>query len=85
MWLHRLDLTTTYSRVVTVSLEVDHYDMGPLLGYFLASDTSGLTFEEVSQRLLHENQREVDEVLTDHQSHREELQQDIELLIQGRD
>ena len=85
MWLHRLDLTTTYSRVVTVSLEVDCYDMGPLLCYFLAPDMSGLTFEEVSQRLLHENRREADESLANCRSCWEELQQEIELLVQGWD
>ena len=85
MWLHRLDLTATYGRSVTTSLEVDHYDMGPLLGYFLALDTSGLTFKEVFQRLLQENWREADESLADCRSCRDKLQHEIELLIQTRD
>ena len=37
----------------------------------------------MSQRLLHKNQREANESLADHRSCREELQQEIELLIQG--
>ena len=54
-WLHRLDLTSNYGRAVTISLEVDRYDMGPLLGYFLALGTTGLTFEDVTRRVLLEN------------------------------
>ena len=54
-WLHCLDLASTYGRVVTISLEVDCYDMGPFLGYFLAPGTTGLTFEEVAERVLLEN------------------------------
>ena len=47
-WLHHLDLTTTYSRIVSVSLDVGDYNMGPLLEYFLPPRASGLTFEEVA-------------------------------------
>ena len=71
VWLHRLDLAATYGRSVTTSLEVDRYDMGPLLGYFLALGTSGLIFEEVS--------------LADHRARRKELQQEVKLLIQTWD
>ena len=85
VWLYRLDLAVTYGRAVTVSLEVDRYNMGSLLAYFLAPDASGLTFEEVSQRLLHENRKEAEESLAEHQSRWEELQQEIELLVQSRD
>ena len=85
MWLHHLDLTTNYGRVVTTSLEVDRYDMGPLLGYFLALGMSGLTFEEESQRALQENRREVEESLMDLWLCREELHQEIELFTQSRD
>ena len=55
MWLHCLDLTATYGKAVTTSLEVDRYNMRPLLGYFLARGMTGLTFKEVSQRVLFEN------------------------------
>ena len=56
-WLNHLDLTATYGRAVTTSLEVDHYDMGPLLSYFLAPGMTGLTFDDVAQRVLLENPR----------------------------
>ena len=50
--LHRLDLTTTYGKAISTSLEVDHYDMGSLLEYFMVPKTSSLTFKEVMQRVL---------------------------------
>ena len=54
-WLHHMDLTTTYGKAITISLEVDHYDMGPLLNYFLAPDMTGLTFDDVAQKVLVKN------------------------------
>ena len=47
-WLHHLDLTANYGRTISVSLDAEQYDMGPLLEYFLMLRTSGLTFEEVT-------------------------------------
>ena len=55
VWLYCMDLAATYGPAVTSSLEADHYDMGPLLNYFLAPDTAGLTFDDVAQRVLLEN------------------------------
>ena len=47
-WLHCLDLTANYGRAVSVSLDAEQYDMGPLLEYFLMLRTSRLTFKEVT-------------------------------------
>ena len=59
--------------------------MGPLLGYFLAPDTTGLTFEDVARRVLLENQREAEVSVADLRVRRKELQQEIKLPIQSRD
>ena len=54
-WLHHLDVTATYGKPTSMSLEVARHNMGPLLEYFLALKTSNLTLEEVAQRILVEN------------------------------
>ena len=82
-WLHRLDLTTTYGRSVSISPDVEQYDMGPLLEYFLMPRTSSLTFEEVTLRVLQENCQDAEGSLQDLQEQREELKQEIELLAQS--
>ena len=74
-WLYCLDLAAIYGKAISASLEVNRYDVGPLLEYFLTPKTSSLTFEEVTQRVLVENWCEVEESLEDLQQHREELKQ----------
>ena len=82
-WLHRLDLATNYGRSVSISPDVEQYDMGPLLEYFLMPRTSGLTFKEVTQRVSQENCQDVEGSLRDLREQREELRQEIELLAQS--
>ena len=79
-WLHCLDLAANYGRAVSVSLGVGDYDMGPLLEYFLTSRTSGLTFEEVTQRVSQENCQDAESSLRELLEWREELWEEIEFL-----
>ena len=54
-WLHRLDLAATYSVETANSPQVEDYDFGPLLEYFLMPRLSTITPQEVAARVAQEN------------------------------
>ena len=54
-WLHRLDLAATYSVETSNSPQVEDYDFGPLLEYFLMPRLSTITPQEVAARVAQEN------------------------------
>ena len=54
-WLHRLDLSSMYSMEIAASSQVEDYDIGPLLEYFLMPKLSDITLEEVAARVAQEN------------------------------
>ena len=54
-WLHRLDLTATYSVEIATSPQVEDYDFGPLLEYFLMPKLTNVTLQEVTARVAQEN------------------------------
>ena len=54
-WLHRLDMSIGGDEMVFETLEASRHSLGPLLKSFLALTTSSLTFQEVVDRVLHEN------------------------------
>ena len=54
-WLHRLDLTTTYGAEIAASPQVEDYDFGPLLEYFLMPKLTNVTLQEVAARVAKEN------------------------------
>ena len=54
-WLHRLDLTATYDAEITASPQVEDYDFGPLLEYFLMPKLTNVTLQEVTARVAQEN------------------------------
>ena len=84
-WLHRLDLTTTYGVEITASPQVEDYDFGPLLEYFLMPKLSNVTLQEVAARVAQENRRDMETSLRDLHDERDSLQNGIELLTSARD
>ena len=79
-WLHRLDLTATYSVETSNSPQVEDYDFGPLLEYFLMPRLSTITPQEVAARVAQENRRGLEASLRDLHEERDSLQNGIELL-----
>ena len=79
-WLHRLDLAATYSVEIANSPQVEDYDFGPLLEYFLMPRLSTVTLQEVAARVAQENRRDLEASLSDLHEERDSLQNGIELL-----
>ena len=79
-WLHRLDLAATYSVEIANSPQVEDYDFGPLLEYFLMPRLSTVTLQEVAARVAQENRRDLEASLSDLHDERDSLQNGIELL-----
>ena len=79
-WLHRLDLAATYSVETANSPQVEDYDFGPLLEYFLMPRLSTITPQEVAARVAQENRRGLETSLRDLHEERDSLQNGIELL-----
>ena len=79
-WLHHLDLATTYSVETANSPQVEDYDFGPLLEYFLMPRLSTITPQEVAARVAQENRRGLETSLRDLHEERDSLQNGIELL-----
>ena len=80
-WLHRIDLSATYSAEVAASPRVQDYDIGPLLEYFLMPKLTDITLEEVALRVAEENRRDVEVSLMNLHEERETLQSGIDLLV----
>ena len=79
-WLHRIDLSATYSAEVAASPRVQDYDIGPLLEYFLMPKLTDITLEEVALRVAEENRRDVEVSLRNLHKERETLKSGIQLL-----
>ena len=79
-WLHRLDLAATYSVETANSPQVEDYDFGSLLEYFLMPRLSTITPQEVAARVAQENRRGLETSLRDLHEERDSLQNGIELL-----
>ena len=85
IWLHRLDLRATYGTEIAASPQVEDYDIGPLLEYFLMPKFSDITLGEVTSRVAQENHRDMEISLRDLHEERDSLQNEIELLARARD
>ena len=64
-WLHRLDMSTRGDGMASETLEASRYLQGPLLDLFLTPMTCNLTFKEVVDRVLYENQHDAQCLLDD--------------------
>ena len=85
IWLHRLDLCATYGTEITASLQVEDYDIGPLLEYFLMPKLLDITLTEVASRLAQENRRDMEVPLRELRKERDFLKSEISLLASARD
>ena len=85
IWLHRLDLRAMYGVEIATSLQVEDYDIGPLLEYFLMPKLSGITFVEVTSRVAQENRRDMEVPLRELRKERDFLKNEISLLDGARD
>ena len=79
-WLHRLDLAATYGVEIATSPQVEDYDFGPLLEYFLMPRLTTVTLQEVAAKVAQENRRDLEASLRDLHDERDSLQNGIELL-----
>ena len=84
IWLHRLDLRATYGVEIAASPQVEDYDMGPLLEYFLMPKLSDITLGEVASRVAKENCRDMESSLRDLREERELLRNEVELFARAR-
>ena len=82
-WLHHLDMAADGDETASVSLEVTRHGRGPLLDLLLVPMTSSLTFTEVVQRVLAENQQRVESSLDNLQGHCAQLQGELDDLIEA--
>ena len=85
VWLHHLDLHATYGTEIAASPQVEDYDIGPLLEYFLMPKLSDITLEEVATRVAQENCWDMEISLRDLHEERDSLRNEIELLARDRD
>ena len=77
VWIHRLDMAITGDGLASETLEASQHHQGPLLESFLTPSTSNLTFQEVVNCVLQENQhaseRSLNYLLAHHARTRQEL------------
>ena len=85
IWLHRLDLRAMYGTEIATSPQVEDYDIGPLLEYFLMPKLSDITLGEVASRVAQENRRDMEISPRDLHEERDSLQNEIELLARAWD
>ena len=85
VWLHCLDLRTTYGAEIAASPWVEDYNIGPLLKYFLMPKLSDITLKEVAARVAQENRQDMEISLRDLHEERDSLQNEIELLAHAQD
>ena len=83
IWLHHLDMVADGDETASSSLEVARHGRGPLLELFLTSMMSSLTFEEVVQCVLAENQDKVESSLDNLQGHCAQLQGELDDLTEA--
>ena len=65
VWLHRLDMSVRGDGMASETLEATRHHQGPLLDLFLTPMTCNLTFKEVVDRVLYENQCDAQRLLND--------------------
>ena len=83
VWLHRLDMSIRGDELASETLEASQHCLGPLLESFLAPMTSNLTFCEVVDRVLHENQCDAERHLEDLRARHAWICQELDDLIQA--
>ena len=74
-----------YGVEIAASPQVEDYDIGPLLEYFLMPKLLDISLGEVTSRVAQENRRDMEISLRDLNEERDSLQNEIELLARAQD
>ena len=83
VWLHRLDMSVGGDELASETLEASWHSLGPLLESFLVPTTNDLTFREVIECVLHENQHDAQQCLGDLVTQRTRIRQELDDLIEA--
>ena len=83
VWLHWLDMSIRGDQMASETLEASRHSLGPLLESFLAPTTGNLTFQEVVDRVLHENWCDAEHHLDNLRAHRALICQELDDLTQA--
>ena len=81
VWLYQLDMAVEGEVLASETLEARQHHLGPLLESFLIPRTSGLTYQEVVDRVLMENRRASEQSLRHLQEHHTREREELEGLI----
>ena len=82
-WLHRLDMAAGGDGMASETLEVSRHHQGPLLESFLTPMMSNLTFQEVVDCVLHENQHDSEHSLNYLRAHRAHTHEELDDLTKA--
>ena len=82
-WLHRLDMSTGGDGMASETLEASQNNQGPLLDLFLTPMMSNLTFQEVVDRVLHENRCSAQHSLDDLRACRACIRKELDVLTKA--
>ena len=82
-WLHHLDMSAEGDGMASQTLEVKRHGRGPLMDLLLAPMTSSLTFVEVVECVLNENQHRAESSLDDLRGHHAWIQGELDDLIEA--
>ena len=83
VWLHQLDMSIRGDGMASDTLEASQHCLGSLLKSFLAPMMNNLTFHEVVDRVLHENQHDAEHHLQDLRACHAWICQELDDLIQA--
>ena len=83
-WLHRLDMVAAGDQIASQTLEAAQHRRGPLVDLLLAPMTGSLTFTEVVDRVLDENQCREESSLAELQGHHTRIRGELDDLIEAR-
>ena len=81
-WLHWLDMSTGGDGIASKTLGASWHSLGPLLESFLALTMSNLTFQEIVDRILHENLHDAQRSLHDLRARHTHIRQELDDLTQ---
>ena len=78
IWLHHLDMSARGERMASQTLEARQHSQGPLLDLFLAPMMGSLTFAEVVDCVLNENQRRAESSLDNLRGHHAQICRELD-------
>ena len=82
-WLHWLDMSAGGDAMASETLGASQHNQGPLLDLFLTPMMSNLTFQEVVDRILHENRCSAQCSLDDLRAHHAHIREELDVLTKA--